>query len=1236
MLLVILLFSLIAPLALAQTVTGTLIGQVADRTGAVIPNAKITIVNTSTGAVRDAQSNESGYFQVSFLQLGTYNVTVAAAGFRSVEKKGVTIALNQNTVSDFALEVAGTSTSVEVKGGEIPLIDTTTGALKDSLDAHVVENTPIAGRNFISLVEQIPGFQPSAFNTSSNNPTNSTGSYASFNGQGTRSTTFQIDGVNNDDSSENQNRNGVNPSTIKEFQVLTNSYTAEFGRAGGAVILVQTKSGTNGFHGDAYDYIQNDIFNANDFFVKEANGKRAPVRRNNYGGTIGGPIFKDKLFFFGSADRVSSVGKGSMSRFTWLPTDTPHACAPGEVSKPGGPYCVDPATHPNIQRDLAFMNQVMSLWNTPELKGKTPNDPQACAQLIASGRPNRCVLVTGLGFSYPRSDYTGRFDWTASTSTNMNIRYQYSRQQDVSPRIIEGDNYGTNNNRQYNVGYTLTHVFSPRQTGEFRFGFGNRNTNQQVTDGNDIPTLRFGSTSTTLTNPANSSDFMNFVPGTVIGTSLNVPILRRQRDYQLVYNHTLVLGRHTFRAGIDQRLSALDDVASGGQRGYWTFGTYSSTAAIAAGTGFTSWEMFLMGIVTGYQRGYGLPYAQNRFDETNLYLEDSFRVKPTLTLYLGTRWEGVGAPREAQNRFQYGFGSDYNNVEPRIGFAWTPSKSSGLLSKLTGTNPGDFVIRGGYGFYHGRIFQSVFSQSGTNYRFQPPNGFNYGGPASPCAVNGGGTLVDPSFGNRSIGGGNFEISDPSCGYTFVPGTAARSLPSTGGGVKNIGGMLSTTLLQVDPGFHVPYTEQYNFTIERKLPGNMALQIAYNGNHGFGLPFFSLTNLSQFGIASPLVSADVGGGVYKPIVFDKVCVDYSDPMCVVNNADGSINQAASGALRTFTATITSTSATLAQKGIVIIDGVPHGYISANTLRAAERRPDPTMGNNYRLSNFARTYYNAMLVKLTKSMSHGLTFTGWWQWSKTMDTGSETTTTNTDLNYGLGTKNQAYYLRALSSYDQPQKFSISASYDTPWMKNQAGVLGRMVGGWTLSGVGTFASGLPFTIYAGYDVNMDGVSNDYPVLVDRSVLGRSIDNGHQMNPCPSGISAGRCLDTLSQSQINPAAFLPLQGSLGLGNSFPLAPGVAYADNVARRNSFREQGQRNIDMAINKSVKVREQMALALRFELYNVFNRTTFGIPARTVNSSTPLGRISSDINLTNFVNSARANGNRMGQFALRFTF
>src|SRR5262249_12736379 len=218
-------------------------------------------------------------------------------GFQKVVKTGVSVELNKNTVSNFKLEISSVGAEVRITG-EAPQIETTTGEVKHSLTSKQIEDTPLAGRNFISLVEQIPGFQNAPWIGSSNNPTNSTGSYASFNGQGSRSATFQIDGVNNDDSSENQNRQNVNISTIKEVQVLTNAYSAEFGRAGGAVILVQTKSGTNQFHGDAYNFIQNDIFNANGFFANRAGtnsitgqplSPRQPVRRNQSGWPFGRP-----------------------------------------------------------------------------------------------------------------------------------------------------------------------------------------------------------------------------------------------------------------------------------------------------------------------------------------------------------------------------------------------------------------------------------------------------------------------------------------------------------------------------------------------------------------------------------------------------------------------------------------------------------------------------------------------------------------------------------------------------------------------------------------------------------------------------------------------------------------------------------------------------------------------------------------------------------------------------------
>lgn len=1185
----------------AQTISGTLVGRVTDSTGAVIPDASVTAKNEQTDLIRNGRTNHEGYYSLNFLPLGSYEVSVASPGFQTVIKKGVVVDLNRNTVADFTVAPSAVAESVQVSG-ETPLIETSQGDVKHSLNARQIEDTPLAGRNFISLVEQIPGFQNAPWIGSSNNPTNSTGSYAVFSGMGARSATFQVDGVNNDDSSENQNRQNVNISTIREFQVLTNSYTAEFGRAGGAVILVQTKSGENRFHGEAYDFVQNDVFNANSFFGNEFGRPKPAVNRQQYGWTFGGPVKKDKLFFFHSGERVRNISTASITRFIWLPSDTPRACADGEVSKPGGPYCLDPATHPNLQRDLDFMKIVMSLWNTPELKGKTPNDPAACADMISSGRPNRCVTINGILSTAPDSDYTGKLDWIARHNTTVALRYQYSRQIRQSGRIIFGDNFGSNNNRQYNLGLTATHVFSPRQTGEFRFGYGNRATLQDVADGNNIPTIRFGSTLYTAADG---------IPGTVIGTSTNVPINRRQRDTQLVYNHTYVIDRHTLKAGIDQRFSALDDVSGDRSRGFWTFGSADLLTAIRGLQGYTGWENFLRGFVTGFQEGFGNPLAENRYNETNVYFQDDYRIKPNLTINLGVRWEGVGAPRELQNRFQYGFGGDYNNFEPRFGLAWRPGVENSWLRKVTGA-PGEFVVRAGYGIFHSRMFQSIFSQNQLSLRTQPPNGFAR--DFSGLCQN--------------------EISDPSCGFVFTPGVAARSTASLAGGVAVRGGQLQSTLLVPDPSLHMPYVQQWNLALARNLRRNMAIEVTYNGNRGIGNPFFDSINDPRFPIVSPLVSADVGNGNFQPVVFDRVCRDATDPICQGFDANGNLVLNSSGALKVFSA-LTSSTATQAQKGIVVENGVPHGYISLSTVRTNERRPDPNFVRNVGLRNFGWNYYHGLITKFTKRSNRGLSFTGSWIFSKAIDTGSEATFTGVDTNAPTGKGNAARSLRGLSSFDARHRVVLSYGYELPWMRAQHGVIGRILGGWQVSGVTIFQSGTPYTVLLGYDANLDGLGGDRPGITDPSFLYRSVDNGRSLSPCPTNVAAGPCPDTISQNQLPGNVFVPAQSGTINADQRILSPGSDGTGSIGR-NTFFSQGLNNTDAAFSKSVSIHENIRLNFRMEFYNLANRVTFDVPARTVFSSTPMGRITATRNLNGYVNSGRSGGARSGQIAVRLTF
>ncbi len=1216
--------------ASAQTVTGTLSGAVTDAAGAVILGARVTAKNAETGLTREGATNAEGYFNMPFLPIGVYDVTAEARGFQKVVKTGVSVELNKNTVSNFKLEVSAVGAEVRITG-ETPQIETTTGEIKHSLDERRIEDTPLAGRNFISLVEQIPGFQIASFggdaSSGQNNPTNSSGSFAAFGGLGGRATTFQVDGVSNNDSSENQNRQGVNISTIKELQTLTNAFSAEFG-GGGAAVLVQTKSGTNQFHGDAFDFIQNDIFNANGFFRNAAGlspttgqplAPRPAVRRHQYGGTLGGPLWlpkkffgpagfdgRDRLFFFISAERLYNKTDSSFTRVIFLPGEEPKPCPIGPDGRtinprPGDPlrnFCVDPQTHPNLQRDLEFMRSVIRLYQTPELQGVEPNDPGACSDLILSGRENRCVTL-GVSTFQPRSDYTGRLDVKATDKDHFWLRYQYSRQLDNTGRFILGDTFGARNDRQYNLGLTETHVWSSRQVSEFRYSFGNRATLQDVSDGNDIPTIRF---STNLCTGIGVG-----ACGGVIGTSTNVPINRRQHDHQFVYNHTFSFARHTMKAGVDHRKQSLDDVSGDRSRGFWTFGTNDSLASIRARTGFTSFENFMRGFVTGYQKGYGNPVGETRFGETNLYLQEDVRLKRNLTLNLGARYEYVRAPKEKERRFDYGFGDDKDNIEPRFGFAYSPDFKGGLLGALTG-GVGNFVVRGGYGINHTRLFQSIFSQNQLSIRTQPPNGYA------------------DNFSGRCPN----EISDPACGLVFTPGLAVYSTPFTvasannTGAVRDIGGRLASTLLIPAKNLQTPYVQQWNLTLERQFPGNYAIQVSYAGNRGIGYPWFDSGNDAIFPFVSPSLFVDVGGGNFKPVIFDRACVGVTDPICL---DPANPNSTAIGSLRNFSA-LNSATATLAQKGIVIENGAPHGYISLAQPRTQERRPDPTLGRFVNLQNFGWSYYHAGTVKVTKRYSGGLSFNAFYTFSKAIDTGSEATFTVVDTNAPASKKGgAAASLRGLSAYHAAHRFVASYSYELPIMRDQKGFLGRVIGGWNVSGVTTFQSGNPFSVTLGYDANGDGLAGDRPRLADPSVLGRSVDNGRRD---ANGVQ-------ISTLQLPGAAFIPAQAAT-IGQQDRLYLPGGGLDGQVGRNTFFLQGLNHTDMSAFKTFRVKESVKLIMRMEFYNVFNRVTFGAPARTILSGNTLGTITTERNVSSYVNSGRIDNSsgRQGQLALRLVF
>jgi outer membrane receptor protein involved in Fe transport len=737
----------------AQTVSGTVEGTIQDSQGGRLPGVNLEIRSTETGQLRTTVTNAQGFFQLAFVPIGRYRVSTDLSGFgRKVRE--IEVRLNSTSVVDLTLSPALTEEVLVT--ADSPRINTTSGTIQSSLTSEQIMEKPTAMNlnnvnQFLSLAETFTGFQENP-TSGQNNPTASSGSSINFNGTGTRGSTFQINGVNNDDYSENQNRQGVPLATIKEFQVVTNGYSAEFGRGYGAVVLVQTKQGTNAIKGEVYASRRDNDWNERSFFAPFPAVK--PINaRNVFGAVLGGPIKKDKLFGFFSIEHGRESGEGTYTRDLITAADK----------------ALPRLTRGNdTPANRAFIDSVLARFGS-----LTPNDPL--------NRSNR-TYVDVADFDRPVRDYSGRLDYNWSAKDHVTARFQFSKQLFTNEDIVIGEATQQRNN-QKNFGLTYTRTFSPRATGEFRYGLGIRDTNVEIKAGNTTPVIRFTGSP---------------VAGSTIGSAGNFPILRDQLDHQFVYNFTTMMGnRHALKLGTDIRLSKLDDVSQNFNRGFWTFTTS------CGGTTYPSpYAAFLDGCVTTYQKAYGPDFLENRLKEYNFYVQDDFKVRPNLTLNLGIRYEIAGAPTEAKNRIAYGYKTDKNNVEPRLAFAWTPNKTGGILGKLFG-GPGNGSLRGGYGINHGRLFQSIFSQGGASVRTNPP---------------------DAAFLTFT---GSTNLADPSNGFVFQPGGAQTA---------------RVALTQIDPNLRMPYTHGWNLTFERKIPWNSSLRVSYTGTRGKDMIRYTQGNL----------------------------------------------------------------------------------------------------------------------------------------------------------------------------------------------------------------------------------------------------------------------------------------------------------------------------------------------------------------------------------------------------------
>lgn len=1055
-----------------QTVSGTLRGTITDSNGAFVPNATVTVRNKETGLERTIVSSDSGLYNIPFLPIGEYRVVATRTDFNTVTRDNVRVSLNETTVVNVQLDPSLTG-EVTVTA-DVPPINSTNAQIAGSLTSEQILERPVANQgSFLTLAETFTGFQENPTG-GQNNPTASSGSSINFNGTGSRGATFQINGVNNDDSSENQNRQGASLATIKEFQVITNNFTAEFGRGYGAVVLVQTKSGTNKIDGEAYLYHNDNDLNAKSFF---AHGPKAVNRRNQFGGVVGFPVWKNNLFGFLSVDEVRNSGDGNFRKdvFTVAEHD------------PANWFNQTPAN--NTPGNRAFIQSVLDRFG--DLR---PNDPTFAR-----------VYNGAQGRNFPANDYTARLDWNPGTSDTVSARWQYSRQVIQVVDVILGEN-AFQNNKQVNIGVTWTHNFNSNVVGEFRYGRGFRNTLVNLAAGNDTPIIRFAGAQ---------------VAGSIIGNSGAFPIQRYQTDNQFVYNVSAAFGgSHFVKFGTDIRIQKLNDLADNFSRGFWNF------AATCNGTNYgTGFNAFLNGCISTFQKGYGPFTLANNIGEKNVYVEDNWKIFSNLTFNLGLRYEYVNAPKEANDLIDYGFGDDKDNWEPRVGFAYSPGFEKGFLKSVFGGS-GLSSIRGGYGLYHGRLFQSVFSQNGASVRTNPPQ------------------AIFLSFTQQT------NLQDPTNGFVFVPGPQAARHTET----------------LVNPDLEMPYTQQWNLTFERQLPWQSALRLSYTGNRGIGLLKYGQGNTPQHDPANGVLVSNHPNNAPN-VLYSLGSLGATDPRRV--DVRGMVLRPAADILCAGTGLVgVAVNATCP----VAVPLAPNEY-SFRVLRTNERRPDGRFTTNLLVSNGAWSYYDGMQAEWIKRLSNGLNFSAAYTWSKSIDTTSEATFV------GAGDSNQngndAKASRGLSRFHTPHRFTLFGTYRTPFFDKDRGILGHLLGGWQSTMVFRWAHGTPFTVTngTGTDLNFDGFAESRPVIVDPSILGRTIGDRETS-----------------------VAMLPR-------SAFRAATAADFGVGILGRNTFYADGVKSVDLAFAKSFQMPwlENHRFHIRADLFNAFNMKQWGFPNADLSSA-----------------------------------
>jgi outer membrane receptor protein involved in Fe transport len=1139
-----------AAFAMAQgIVTGSISGTVEDAQGAVVTNAKITAKEVATNRVYTGDTSNGGVFNLRAVPPGTYMVTIEAPNFRKYENKGVVVNVGTDAgLGHVKMEVGSASETLTVEGGAAPLIETNTQQITATFDAQQARDLPV-GNTLDSLALFVPGIATAGDVSFSNN----NGAEISVNGQRARSNNYQLDGqANNDNSVGGPSIFFGNQDAIAELQVVTN-YSAEYGRNMGAVVNYVTKSGTNAFHGSAYE-----LYNGSTFDSLRNESKSAlfgwcqkgqvstpddpcetpfvpRVVDNRFGGTIGGPILKDKAWFFGSThyQRQRFGATPSTSQGAALPTQEGlaqlQAAFPGNPAVAAlaniGPYAVS-AGNLTFQAPLPFCIDVPP--GTPCNPYDTLTDGVTTIPGVPFSTFNR--FIPSLFNDY---EGTGRVDVKVTNKDNFFGRYIF--QQFISTGVSGGNGIAVGDyvdvpGRSQQIGLDWVRNWSLTFVNQARFSFSRAGF---AFEGGAFPGCTAANINNCPTNIVMGDGFSaNY------GLSTNLPQRRIINVYQVQDNASWQVGKMTIKLGGEYSKQRSPNVFLPVTNGAFTYGNFND---------FLSGAPAFDSLASGNPR---LPFKEN---DLAFYVQNDWRVKDNLTLNLGLRWEwfqqAVNLLHDRTVAQQTGpdpfwdtslplnrttiakIPQDLNNFSPVVGFAWTPR----IMRRIMGEDK--TVIRGGFRIGYDPSFYNIFLNTGTN---------------SPV-VNANSFFVGPD------------------GVTPAPG-----VPASGQGFDVIALLTPFNPTGGDPGFkkqvlvgrnfHNPYSQQWNLGIQHGFGAGQRVvaEVRYVGNHTVG----NFLNFDANPALNGLLNVFTSGNAIA-------CDPGAAPQCYAGS--------------NFADLIPSGLTPCATSGQ---PGFAQGNVDCTHSRVQER------------DNKAFSIYHSLQTELRTSNFHGITATAAYTYSKVIDNSSEIFSNlaggstlaipQNPFNTGKGEKGN-------SGIDFPHVFGFTLIYDVPFYKSQHGFLGKALGGWQVNSTYRYSTGQPYTTVQLRPRLLFGPNSGEPTLCDfGGTLSTAFSACHPFlsNPSAPLASAGFCTDASATDCgiFDLLTFEPttLSAVHWIENNVESAHFFGSPFKGVGRNTLRGQAISTMNLALFKNTKLSEKVTLQLRATAYNVLNHQFRGNP------------------------------------------